>query len=108
MLSRELIAASSAPLVLAILSEEPNYGYAILKKVKELSDEKISWTDAMLYPVLHRLEKQKLLVGKWQAVDRGPRRRYYSITSKGRRALTSHQEQWSIMHASLTNAWKLI
>ena len=60
-ISKDLIAASATPLILAILSEGENYGYAIIKRVKELSDGRMQWTDGMLYPVLHRLETQKLI-----------------------------------------------
>jgi len=52
-LEKELVAASSVPLVLSILAEADSYGYAIIQRVKELSDGKIAWTDGMLYPVLH-------------------------------------------------------
>ncbi|HTD86949.1 MAG TPA: helix-turn-helix transcriptional regulator, partial [Candidatus Binatia bacterium] len=57
-LDKELVAASSVPLVLSILAEGQSYGYAIIQRVKELSDGKIQWTDGMLYPVLHWLEDQ--------------------------------------------------
>ena len=56
-INKDLVAASSTPLVLAILAEGDSYGYAILQRVRVLSDGDISWTDGMLYPVLHRLER---------------------------------------------------
>jgi PadR family transcriptional regulator, regulatory protein PadR len=55
--SKDLIAASSNPIVLAILAEGDSYGYAILQRVRELSGGRMQWTDGMLYPVLHRLER---------------------------------------------------
>ena len=58
-LDKELIAASSVPLVLSILAEGESYGYAIIQRVKELSDGEITWTDGMLYPVLHWLKAQE-------------------------------------------------
>jgi hypothetical protein len=54
---KDLMAASSTPIVLAILAEGDSYGYAILKRVRELSGGRLEWTDGMLYPVLHRLER---------------------------------------------------
>jgi len=54
-LEKELVAASSVPLILSILSEGDSYGYAIIQRVKDLSGGKINWTDGMLYPVLHWL-----------------------------------------------------
>ena len=55
-LYKDLVAASATPLVLSILKEGDSYGYAIIKRVKELSEREMNWTDGMLYPVLHRLE----------------------------------------------------
>ena len=54
-IDKDLVAASATPLVLAILAEGESYGYAILKRVRELSDGELEWTDGMLYPLLHRL-----------------------------------------------------
>ena len=57
-LTKDLVAASAVPLILALLEEGENYGYAIIRRVRELSGGAIEWTDGMLYPVLHRLEAQ--------------------------------------------------
>ncbi len=65
-LSKDLVAASATPLVLSILKEGDSYGYAIIKRVKDLSDEEMTWTDGMLYPVLHRLEKQGYIRSYWK------------------------------------------
>src|SRR3989337_1882583 len=56
-IDKDLVAASATPLVLAILAEGESYGYAILKRVRELSDGELEWTDGMLYPLLHRLHR---------------------------------------------------
>ena len=65
MVCRELIAASTRPLVLAVLSKGENYGYAIIQQVREMSGGELEWSEGMLYPVLHRLEQEKLIVGRW-------------------------------------------
>jgi len=72
--------------VLAILAEGDSYGYAIIKRVAELSGGYLQWTDGMLYPVLHRLERQGLVAAKWSAAENGRRRKYYRITGEGRRS----------------------
>ena len=64
-MGKDLVAASATPLVLAILAEGDSYGYAIIKRVTELSGGHLQWTDGMLYPVLHRLERQGLVAAKW-------------------------------------------
>jgi len=74
--SKDLVAASATPLVLSILSEGENYGYAIIKRVHELSGGQMQWTDGMLYPVLHRLEKQGLIRSQERLSETGRKRRY--------------------------------
>ena len=66
-ISKDLVAASATPLVLAILSEGESYGYAILKRVGELSGGRLQWTDGMLYPVLHRLERLGYIKASWKS-----------------------------------------
>ena len=70
-LDKDLVAASAAPLVLAILSEDESYGYAIRKRVGELSGGEIEWTDGMLYPVLHRLERNAYIEARWGTSETG-------------------------------------
>jgi PadR family transcriptional regulator PadR len=70
-ISKDLVAASATPLVLAILSEGESYGYAILKKVGELSGGQLQWTDGMLYPVLHRLERNGHVEATWGEIRGG-------------------------------------
>jgi DNA-binding PadR family transcriptional regulator len=86
-LQKELVAASSVPLVLSILTEGDSYGYAIIQRVKELSGGKIEWTDGMLYPVLHWLEDQALVESRWEDSETGRKRKYYALKSAGRKAL---------------------
>jgi hypothetical protein len=73
-MTKDLVAASATPLVLAILAEGDNYGYAIIKRVAELSGGHLQWTDGMLYPVLHRLERQGLVAAKWSTSENGRKR----------------------------------
>ena len=82
-LSKDLVAASATPLVLGILAEGDSYGYAIIKRVTELSGGHLHWTDGMLYPVLHRLERQGLIASNWVASETGRKRKYYRITKEG-------------------------
>ena len=104
-IAKDLVAASSTPLVLAILAEEESYGYAILKRVDELSAGKLAWTDGMLYPLLHRLNQLGYVETRWQAPATGRRRRYYSITRTGRKALADQQAQWEVVSNALREAW---
>jgi DNA-binding PadR family transcriptional regulator len=105
-LTKDLVAASAAPLVLAILGDGESYGYAIIQRVRELSGGRIEWTDGMLYPVLHRLEAQGLVTARWrESADTGRRRKYYALRREGRQAMAEQKEQWSVVHRALSAAW---
>jgi DNA-binding PadR family transcriptional regulator len=104
-IGKDLVAASATPLILAILAEADSYGYAILKRVAELSGGRLQWTDGMLYPVLHRLERHGHIEGRWGASETGRRRKYYHITEQGLAELTEQREQWRTVDAALRNIW---
>ena len=104
-ISKDLVAASAAPLVLAILAEGDSYGYAIIKRVGELSDGHLQWTDGMLYPVLHRLERLGYVEASWATADSGRRRRYYRITDVGRSHLKTQKRQWQVVDSTLRGIW---
>jgi PadR family transcriptional regulator, regulatory protein PadR len=105
LISRELIAASTEPLVLSMLQAKESYGYAIAEKVRSLSRGEIEWTEGMLYPVLHRLERRGLLTSRWEAAGGERKRRYYSLTAKGRKYLGERRREWMTVHGTLTEAW---
>jgi DNA-binding PadR family transcriptional regulator len=104
-ISKDLIAASSTPIILAILAEGDSYGYAILKRVGELSGGRMAWTDGMLYPVLHRLERLGHVEARWEVAARGRRRKYYRITPRGRAHLAEERRQWQAVDATLRGIW---
>lgn len=107
-ISRDLVAASSTPLVLAILAEGDSYGYAILKRVRDLSGGELEWTDGMLYPVLHRLERSGLVEARWDQADSGRRRKYYRVTRAGRLQLTEERRQWRAVDEALEKLWTAV
>ena len=100
-ISKDLVAASATPLVLAIISEGESYGYAIIKRVDELSGGELQWTDGMLYPVLHRLERNGLVKASWGRSDSGRRRKYYRLTKQGSQELANQQRQWQVVNDTL-------
>ena len=107
-MNKDLVAASATPLVLAILAEGDSYGYAIIKRVAELSGGHLQWTDGMLYPVLHRLERQGLVAAKWSAPENGRKRKYYRITREGRAQLAAQRQQWQAVDDTLRGIWMLV
>jgi DNA-binding PadR family transcriptional regulator len=99
--AKDLVAASASPLVLAILAGGESYGYAILKRVSELSGGELVWTDGMLYPLLHRLERLGHVDARWDLSETGRKRKYYRITGRGRQALVDQWRQWEVVHDTL-------
>lgn len=107
MVSKELVAASTVPMVLSILAGGDNYGYALIQRVRELSGGRIEWTDGMLYPVLHWMEKQALIQSEWRETETGRKRKYYRLRPEGRKNLLSGREEWLTVHHTLSKLWNI-
>ena len=105
-IDKDLVAASATPLVLGILAEGDLYGYAIIKRVSELSAGGMQWTDGMLYPLLHRLERLGYVSSSWGTSEAGRRRKHYAITASGQAVLTERQEQWTVVSDALRQVWQ--
>lgn len=106
-LAKDLVAASTVPLVLSILEDSESYGYAIIQRVRELSDGEMEWTDGMLYPVLHWLEEHGFVQASWRAAETGRQRKYYAIKAAGKKYLADQKEQWLTVHTTLRRAWRI-
>jgi PadR family transcriptional regulator PadR len=106
MINKELVAASTEPLILLLLAVGESYGYALTQEVKRLSGDKIEWTDGMLYPVLHRMEHRGLIKSRWGESETGRKRKYYSLKNDGKKAMARHHEQWSLVHSVLAGLRK--
>ncbi len=99
--SKDLVAASATPLVLSILEGGDSYGYGIIQQIAEASDGRMQWAEGMLYPILHRLEKQGLVKSYWGQAESGRKRKYYSLRRPGRVALNQQRQSWSDVFALL-------
>jgi PadR family transcriptional regulator, regulatory protein PadR len=107
-IGKDLVAASATPLILAMLAHGESYGYAILKRVGELSNGELEWTDGMLYPLLHRLERQGHIEGRWGASETRRRRKYYRLTTGGAAELATQRAQWQTVDAALRSVWSAL
>lgn len=105
MVSKELIAASTKPLVLAVLSKGESYGYAIIQEIREQSGGSLEWSEGMLYPVLHRMAKEKLILASWKVGENGRKRKYYRLSASGTRAIDAERQQWFAVHDTLASFW---
>jgi DNA-binding PadR family transcriptional regulator len=106
MFRKEMIAAASEPLILALLSKGESYGYAIIQEIKARSQSQMEWTEGMLYPVLHRLERKGLIRSRWGESETGRKRKYYALLQAGRKALEHHHDQWSLVSGILAGLRK--
>lgn len=91
----DLRKGSTQVLVLSLLAQEPMYGYQIAKELERRSEGYFDFKEGTLYPLLHRMEKEGLVKGEWQVVEKGPSRKYYSITPEGRQVLEKSAAEWT-------------
>lgn len=105
MVSKNLVAASAKPAILSLLLTGECYGYEILKRIRQVSGGRLDWSEAMLYPVLHRLEKNGLIVSQWKLSGGMRMRKYYLLTETGRQELEVEKEEWLTVHQALQRLW---
>ena len=103
MLTPELKKGSAEFLILSLLVHEPRHGYEISKLIESLSRGVLTFHVASLYPMLYRMEGRGWIAGKWVERAGQRRRRYYSITAKGRKTLTAQRESWAEFAAAVTS-----
>ena len=105
MISKALVAATTKPLILTILLDNETYGYQIIKQIKTLSEGRLEWSFGMLYPVLHRLEKEGLVASSWKLSANDRLRKYYRLTKTGRRELEREKSQWLTVNKIFSRFW---
>ena len=104
-MSKTLVAASARPMVLSLLLRGECYGYRILQEVMALSGGTIDWSEALLYPVLHKMEKDGVIRSRWRMSEEKRMRKYYALTELGRRELEVEKERWLSIHGAFLRLW---
>lgn len=100
-LIQQLKKGSMPLLILSILQEEPMYGYQIMQELKDRSQGFFIVTAASLYPALHKLESDHLVISHWEDGDGNRRRKYYTITERGEAKLGDHVSEWQMFVQNL-------
>ncbi|MBD5162025.1 MAG: PadR family transcriptional regulator [Oscillibacter sp.] len=95
-------AGGASMLVLALLKEKEMYGYQIIEELDRRSNHVFQMKEGTLYPVLHGLEKDKLVSARETVTEKGRTRRYYAVTEKGLRALEEKKEEWTAFSRAVT------
>lgn len=98
--SKELLKGSTPILILSVLETKDLYGYRIIRELEVRSENAFEMSEGTLYPILHALEKEKLLESYWNEVD-GRRRKYYHITKKGLNQLSDKKAEWRSFSSSV-------
>ena len=106
-ISKELIGASAAPIILAVLKNGDNYGYEIVLKVKELTNNEIKWKEASIYPVLKKLESRGLIKSYWKVQDNERPRKYYTILPEGKKQFEHNMHEWELVYSLFGKLWNL-
>jgi len=92
---------STEILLLALLADEPMYGYQISQELAQRSEGYFDMKEGLLYPTLHRMQKDGLLTSEWRPAGESRRRKYYAITEIGREQLQSQSGEWQVFMQKL-------
>src|SRR5437879_10677411 len=96
-MDNELVKGTLSLLILSLLTRSSMYGYEIAATVHRDTDGAFTWREGSLYPSLHKLETEGLIVGEWEEKETGRKRRYYKITKKGRAVLAEKMQAWNTL-----------
>lgn len=102
MVNKNLLGGSTTLLVLSLINEKDRYGFEIILELENRSDKTFSFKEGTLYPILHKLEKKAYLSTYELKGQRGRKRKYYSITTKGKKQLEEEINQWKIFSESVS------
>jgi transcriptional regulator len=97
----DLVQGTLDLLILRILAAEPRHGWAIAKRIQQVSSDVLQVTQGSLYPALHRLEQQGWIRAVWSATDTGREAKVYSLTAAGRRQLAREIESWERLSSAI-------
>jgi transcriptional regulator len=103
----DLVQGTLDLLVLKIIALEPNHGWAISQRLKQVSSEALQVSDGSLYPALHKLELAGWIVAEWKTGELGRRAKFYSLTRAGRRRLDQETEDWRRLSSAINRVVQL-
>lgn len=105
-LDKELLKGTTPLLLLKLLEDESMYGYQIMKRLEQKSNNVFELKEGTIYPILHSLEKEDLIVSNWEMTDSLRKRKYYSITEKGIKELRHREKKWNIFSNAIGDILK--
>jgi PadR family transcriptional regulator, regulatory protein PadR len=102
----DLVQGTLDLLILKTISLEPKHGWAIAKRIQQVSRETLQIQQGSLYPALHRLERQGSIKAEWKQSENRQRAKYYNLTAAGRKHLAAERERWSQVSAAIASLMK--
>ncbi len=99
--SKDLVAASAKAIILSLLLAGESYGYQIIKRVRRVSGGELEWSNAVLYPVLHKMERDGLIRSDWRMSPENRMRKYYMLTELGAAELSEEKVRWRGVQTAL-------
>jgi PadR family transcriptional regulator, regulatory protein PadR len=103
----DLVQGTLEMLMLKILALEPMNGFAVSKRLKQVSGDVLQVSDGSLYPALHKLEQEGWITAEWKTSEYGRRAKYYSLTRLGRRQLEKEADNWGRLSSAISRVIKL-
>jgi transcriptional regulator len=97
----DLVQGTLDLLILKTISLEPKHGWAIAKRIQQVSRETLQIQQGSLYPALHRLEQQGWIQSEWRATETGRMAKFYSLTRPGRRQLEKELATWTRLSTAI-------
>lgn len=98
-ISKELMGASAAPIILSVLRSGDSYGYEIVQRVKDLAKDKIKWNEPSIYPVLKKLENGGMIKSYWKMQEGERPRKYYTLLADGKEQLKQNLSEWELIYS---------
>jgi len=98
----DLVQGTLDLLILRVVALEPMHGWAIARRIRQMSDDQLKVGQSALYPALHKLEQQGWIEAEWALSENNRRAKYYRLTRAGRRALKSEAAQWERLSAAIS------
>jgi transcriptional regulator len=97
----DLVQGTLDLLILRVIALESMHGWAIARRIRQMSNEELRVGQSALYPALHKLEQQGWIESEWALSENNRRAKYYTLTAAGRRALRSETAQWVRLSAAI-------
>lgn len=102
-INKELLKGSTTILILSLLNKKDMYGYEMIKEIEIRSKNVFSFKEGTLYPILHTLENEDFIESYWDSTQGARKRKYYKITSTGKKLLSEKEMEWKLFSSTVNN-----